>query len=284
MLFFLFAITFATEMCVYKKIFDDNACTTATANAEYHSTWGYSSTCTDVETLSASDKYYVKATCTDDNDIELYAHCDTNACDSGILCDGAAEASTCAATSYHNVGKYEKYVCEPCDELDCHVDAADGMDLNPTCTPSTGAPVEGEHCIQQRFWSDRACTVVSRDTTDNLWDGTCRTDIITYSSKGKCTKDAEGRMVTATLWSLCDTNSCDNGAEDMTCPSAGQNILGKADCEDYITGEYTSYECVPCDAPVCDNSPHLQDSLKPFCGSASSLMMMFATLAAALLF
>ena len=50
-----------------------------------------------------------------------------------------------------NFLEFEKYVCEPCDEVDCHVDDSEGMDLNPTCTPATGAPVEGEHCIQQRL-------------------------------------------------------------------------------------------------------------------------------------
>lgn len=284
MLFLLFAVTFATDMCVYKKIFDDSSCMTATAtvDVDYSMIYGYQSgVCTEVQ----SSGYYAYATCTNDNDIEIFEHCDTDACDSGILCS-ASDDNTCKAPLLYNDGKYEKFVCEPCDQVDCQVDARDGMDLNPTCTPVTGAPVAGEHCIQKRYWEDRECTRVDTDRSDDLVDHTCRVNLLGYGYKGTCTKDADGNMVTGTLWELCDTNSCDDGADSTFCPTAGENIIGDTDCEALPTGGYATYECVPCDDPVCDNDPTLSDSFNTVtqCGSASSLMMIFATLAAALLF
>jgi len=290
MLFLLFAVTFATDMCVVKKIFDDSSCTTATATADvdYSLLYGYKSlVCTEVQSLG----YYAYANCTNDNDIKIYSLCDTDACDSGTFCSRDYQYdNTCKAPTDYNVGKYEKFVCEPCDQVDCQVDARDGMDLNPTCTPVTGAPVAGEHCVQRRYWEDRECTRVNTERSDKLLDGTCRgKDLVDYGFKGTCTKDADGNMVTGTVWELCDTNSCDDGADATSCPTAGKNIIGDADCKALITGGYATYECVPCDAPVCDNDPQLSDSFNTVtqCGSASStssLMMIFATLAAALLF
>ena len=54
--------------------FDDDTCTTATADATYDHTSGYKNdVCTAVPLVS----YYTKATCTDDNDIMIYSHCDS---------------------------------------------------------------------------------------------------------------------------------------------------------------------------------------------------------------
>jgi len=280
MLLFLFTLTFATEMCVYKKVYDDEACTVATVNPDY-SNAGYRETCVTYESITGSILYY-SATCTNDDDINIKT-CFTEG--HGCDCAGDPHPSTCDAALIYNEGKYEKYVCEPCDELDCHIDDSSGMDLNPNCRKSTGEPIEGEFCLQQRFWNDRDCTVPSGSMSDYLFDMTCRTDVINNSWKGKCTMDADGNIVTATAWSNCDTNSCDDGEDHVLCPTEGINILGKTDCGAFMD-EYASYACVPCDEPICGNEPSFMDDLMANeCGSsASSLMMMFATFAAALLF
>lgn len=282
MLLFLFTLTFAQDMCVYKKIFDDDACTTATSRTEtnYAYNKGYSATCVE-QKVTANTIFYVSATCTNDDDISVKTCLSTEGCD----CTGSPQESTCEAILYGNEGKYEKYVCEPCNELDCHIDDYNGMDLNPECRKSTGEPIEGEFCLQQRFWSDVDCTIAGGDYTDTLYDNTCRTDALGNSWKGKCTMDAEGNIVTATIWEICDSNTCDMGEDHSSCPTAGRDILGETDCQSY-SDEYSSYACVPCDEPICGNHPSFMNSvLDNECGnSASSLMMMFATLIAALLF
>merc|ERR1719320_841971 len=53
---------------------------------------------------------------------------------------------------------YEKWVCEDCSTLTCDLDLLDGTDANTNCSPTTGEPIAGNHCLTYATFTDAACT------------------------------------------------------------------------------------------------------------------------------
>jgi len=277
MLFLTLAISHA-EKCVYRKKYSDDQCTNPISEPAQFPYKVLNNQCVPQPTAPGADQLYQNATCdADGTNLSVKRSCDDSTCGSCIV--EYTDSNNPCEEDNTEVNTWVQYVCEDCTSLGCDMDLVDGTDANPNCTISTGPPIEGEHCIVEMYYSDDSCQTRSDDDyykEVNVFDSTCQASLagMNYHSKGFCTMDADGNLVSGKVWRMCDSADCNSGA---SCPSEGLDIVGMADCtrdDNAASGPaYKKYLCVKCDelSNYCPARYAFGSSVAA-CSSANALM------------
>jgi len=249
-----------SEMCVYKQRYSDSDCSTEVTDSYHLKSNGVMNN----ECIQNAAGRYDMGTCDDDGNISIWENCDNDICNDGWdsnICppNGKSVEKTCTKVTGSTVDMWEQITCGPCKELDCQMDLNNGRDANPSCSPKAGPAVDppaAGNCLVKIEYTDETCsTMKSAPYQEFATVYTEKAKTPKHSDgwfKGICTADKDGNLVTGRQWFDCETEATNDGADDMTCPTDGDDIMPYSDCQmDDGPSDFYRYECLPCNELPC---------------------------------